>query len=106
MKYLFLSLSVAFNVGSYVLYKTVAGRTSDWIWVALFSAGLGLGAVNTFFFTKALRTMSLSLAYPVFSGACIALMVLIGVVVFQEKISLINVLGFFVVGAGIAMVMS
>jgi multidrug transporter EmrE-like cation transporter len=33
-------------------------------------------------------------------------MVLIGVVVFQEKISLANILGFFVVGAGIAMVMS
>jgi len=106
VKYLFLSLSVAFNVGSYLLYRTVAGRTNDWIWVTLFSAGLGLGAINTFFFTKALKTMSLSVAYPVFSGACIALIMLIGVVVFQEKISLLNILGFFVVGAGIAMVMN
>jgi hypothetical protein len=45
VKYLFLSLSVA----SYILYGTVAGRINDWIWVALFSAGLG--AINTFLFT-------------------------------------------------------
>lgn len=86
--------------------KTIAGRANDWIWVTLFSVGLGLGAINTFFFTKALKTMSLSIAYPVFSGACIGLMVLVGVFVFQERISLLNVLGFLVVGAGIALVMS
>jgi len=54
VKYLFLSLSVAFNVGSYGLYKLISGRTTDWIWVTLFSAELGLGNVNMFFFTGAI----------------------------------------------------
>ena len=106
MKYFFLSLSVAFNLGSYILYKAISSRTNDAVWFILFSLGLALGAVNTFFFTKALKTMNLSIAYPIFSAACIALMVVVSILFFHEKVSTLNVVGFFVVAAGIAMVMS
>jgi len=50
--------------------------------------------------------MSVSLDFPVYSGDCIALMVLMLVVVFQERISLVSILGFFVEEVGIAMVMN
>lgn len=66
MKYIFLLLSVLFNISSYVLYRLIAKKEVSTLWVLLFSAGLILGAVNTFFFTRALKEITLNIAYPVF----------------------------------------
>jgi len=43
MKYLYLFLSVAFNIGSYLLYKSIANKQSGMLWTAIFTAGLILG---------------------------------------------------------------
>ena len=103
MKWIFLSLSVAFNMMSYILYKSIAHRNGDILWLLLFSAGLIFGAINTFFFTRALRTLNLSIAYPVFSAACIALMMVTSGLLFHEKISPVNMAGIAVITAGIVL---
>jgi multidrug transporter EmrE-like cation transporter len=77
MRYVYLFLSVAFNVASYLLYKSISNKQSDVFWFTLFGSGLILGGVNILFFTKALKDINLSIAYPVFSGACIFSMVIL-----------------------------
>jgi multidrug transporter EmrE-like cation transporter len=103
MRYLFLFLSVAFNVASYLLYKHIAHRESGLVWNLIFGVGLILGGINIWFFTKALKNITLSVAYPVFSGACIFLMVILSHLFFGEKISLINMAGAVVIVLGIAL---
>ena len=103
MKYTYLFLSVAFNVLSYLLYKSISSKPTGLFWFAVFSSGLILGALNVLFFTKALRDIQLSIAYPVFSGACIFLMSLLAHLIFGERISPINMVGAAVVVIGIAL---
>jgi multidrug transporter EmrE-like cation transporter len=69
----------------------------------LFALGLALGGINVLFFTKALKEISLSIAYPVFSGACIFFMVILSHLIFGEKLSLINMVGALVIVMGIAL---
>ncbi|MCB2146519.1 MAG: EamA family transporter [Deltaproteobacteria bacterium] len=103
MKYIYLFLSVAFNVVSYLLYKSIANKPGGPLWIAIFAAGLILGGINVLFFTKALKDIPLSIAYPVFSGACIFLMVLLSNALFGERISGIHMVGAAVIVVGIAL---
>jgi hypothetical protein len=64
MRYSLLALAVAFNVGSYVIFKFISGKSHDLAWAGLFACGLALGAVNVFLFTTALRELRLAIAYP------------------------------------------
>jgi multidrug transporter EmrE-like cation transporter len=103
MRHVYLFLSVAFNVASYLLYKDIAKKEVDILWVIIFSLGLILGGINILFFTKALREIALSIAYPVFSGACIFSMVVLSHFIFGEKISVTNMVGALVIVLGIAL---
>lgn len=103
MKYVFLFLSVAFNVASYLLYKSISDKQDSVFWYAIFTSGLIFGCINVFLFTKALKDIPLSIAYPVFSGGCIFFMVLLSYVIFGEKISAVNMVGAVVVAVGIAL---
>lgn len=103
MKYAYLFLSVAFNVASYLLYKSIANKQGDILWLIVFASGLILGGINVLFFTKALKDIDLSIAYPVFSGACIFFMVTLSHVIFGERMSAINMAGAAVVVVGIAL---
>ena len=103
MKYLYLFLSIAFNVASYLLYKSIANKQGDIVWIVVFASGLVLGGINVLFFTKALKDIDLSIAYPIFSGGCIFFMVLLSHLIFGERISMINMAGAAVVVVGIAL---
>jgi multidrug transporter EmrE-like cation transporter len=103
MRYVYLFLSVAFNVASYLLYKSIANKRGDIIWIIVFVSGLMLGGINVLFFTKALKDIDLSIAYPIFSGGCIFFMVILSNVIFGEKMSMINMAGAAVVVVGIAL---
>ena len=103
MKYVYLFLSVAFNVASYLLYKSISDKQGGIFWAVVFASGLVLGAINVLFFTKALRDIPLSIAYPVFSGACIFSMALLSYAIFGEKMSAAHVVGAAVIVAGIAL---
>ena len=103
MKYFFLFLSAAFNVISYILYKSISNRQTDFFWMVIFVTGLVLGIVNVFFFTKALKNIPMSIAYPVFSGGCIFFLMLLSHTFFGEKITTVNFIGAAVVVVGIAL---
>lgn len=101
VKYIFLGLAVAFNVSAYMLLKGISGRSHDVVWGSLFAIGLALGAVNVYFFTRALAELQLAVAYPAFAGASIAIIVCLSAVLFQERISAVQGLGAAVVVIGI-----
>jgi multidrug transporter EmrE-like cation transporter len=103
MKYVFLSIAVLFNISAYLIFKAISGKQINFFWIGIFSIGLVLGAINTFFFTKSLKELKLGIAYPVFSAASIALVVLISVFVFNEKIAWVNVMGALVIVLGIVL---
>ena len=103
MRHIYLSLSVAFNVASYLLYKSISNKQSNIFWFVIFALGLVLGGINILFFTKALKDIRLSIAYPVFSGACTFSMVILSHLIFGERISAINIVGAVVIVAGIAL---
>lgn len=102
MRYSLLALAVAFNVVSYVIFKLTSQRAHGLVWLGLFACGLALGAVNVFLFTTALRELRLAIAYPVFSGASIALIVLASVWLFGERMTALNLAGAAMVVLGIA----
>jgi multidrug transporter EmrE-like cation transporter len=103
MKYIYLFLSISFNVASYLLYKSISNKPSGILWTAIFGTGLALGAINVFFFTKALKDIQLSIAYPVFSGGCIFLMALLSHAIFGERMAAIHIVGAAVIVLGIAL---
>ncbi len=37
MRYLYLFLSIAFNVASYLLYKSIANKRGDIVWLIVFA---------------------------------------------------------------------
>jgi multidrug transporter EmrE-like cation transporter len=102
MNYSLLALAVAFNVGSYVIFKSVSAKPHDLAWAALFGCGLALGATNIFLFTAALRELRLATAYPIFAGASIAVIVFVSTWLFHEKITSLNLAGAAMVVLGIA----
>lgn len=103
MNYLYLFLSVAFNVASYLVYKSIAHKQHDFSWQVFFILGLILGAINVYLFIKALQSINLSIAYPIFSGACLALMLILSHFIFGEKISGLNIIGTVVIFVGIVL---
>jgi multidrug transporter EmrE-like cation transporter len=103
MKYILLAAAVAFNVAAYGIFRSIAHRPHDTTWFALFGAGLALGALNLFCFTGALKQLSLSVAYPVFSAATIGLMVLGSALAFKEQITAGTLVGCALIVAGIAL---
>jgi multidrug transporter EmrE-like cation transporter len=103
MRYVFLSLSVAFNVASYLLYKSISNKQGGMLWIVVFTSGLVLGGINVLFFTKALKDIPLSIAYPVFSGGCIFLMALLSHAIFSERMGITHMIGAAVIVVGIAL---
>ncbi|MFI4929988.1 MAG: SMR family transporter [Burkholderiales bacterium] len=104
MTYLLLSAAVILNVAAYVIFRAIAQRPHDLGWLLLFGLGLALGAANLFCFTATLKQLSLAVAYPVFSGITIALMVVTTALIFGERISYSTVAGCVVIVLGVALV--
>jgi len=102
VRYSLLALAVAFNVGSYVIFKFISAKSHGLAWAGLFACGLALGAVNVFLFTTALRELKLAIAYPVFAGASITFIVLVSAWLFNEEVTSLNLAGAALVVLGIA----
>lgn len=87
MSYVLLSAAVLLNVAAYAIFRVIALRPHDLLWTLHFGFGLALGAANVFCFTAALKQLNLSVAYPIFSGATIGLIVLIATLFFGERLT-------------------
>jgi small multidrug resistance pump len=94
--------AVAFNVASYLVYKSIADAAPR-IWWPMFAVGLMFGAANTFLFAHSIKAMPLSVAYPVFTGASFALITLAAALAFHERLLPIHLLGIGLVLAGIVL---
>jgi multidrug transporter EmrE-like cation transporter len=103
VRYALLALAVAFNVGSYVLFKYISAKPHGLAWAGLFACGLAFGAINVFLFTTALRELKLAIAYPVFSGASITAIVLLSAWLFDESVTRTNFAGAVLVALGIGL---
>jgi multidrug transporter EmrE-like cation transporter len=103
MQYVFLSSAVLLNVAAYAIFRAIAHRAHDSMWLFLFACGLALGGANLFCFTASLKHLSLAVAYPVFSGATIALMVASSALFFGERITYSVAGGCLVIVLGIVM---
>ncbi len=101
--WLLLAGAVLFNVASYVVYKRISGLPPQ-AWWPLFIGGQALGGLNTYFFARAIEDIELSIAYPLFSGACFALITLASVMLFAERLRTISVVGLLFVVVGIVLV--
>jgi multidrug transporter EmrE-like cation transporter len=101
--YLTLGSAVAFNVASYLVYKSIA-ETVPRIWWPMFAVGLMFGAANTFLFARSIKAIPLSVAYPVFTGVSFALITLAAALVFHERLLPIHLLGVGLVMTGIVLV--
>jgi multidrug transporter EmrE-like cation transporter len=94
--------AVLFNVGSYVVYRSIEGLPARYWW-PLFCGGLALGALNAMLFVRAITTVPLSVAYPAFSAVSFALISVIAAAAFGEKLQPINIVGLVVVVIGVAL---
>ena len=101
--YIQLAGSVLFNLASYVIYKSIVGLPPH-VWWPLFFVGLILGAINTFLFTRSIKLIELSVAYPGFSEACFALISLVSMMAFGEPFRRVNILGLFLDLIGIVLI--
>ena len=104
MKWVFLILSILLNVLSYLVLKSIADRPYSPRWLAQFAGGLALAGCTTFLFTRSLKDFSLALAYPVFCGASIGLILAFSHFLYKDKLSLINGGGILLILAGIFLV--
>ena len=95
--------AVLFNVGSYLLYRSIADAEPR-IWWPRFALGLTFGACNTFLFARALKVLPLSVAYPAFTGASFAFITLAAAMAFHERLSPTHGLGIGFVLVGILLV--
>lgn len=102
MAVLCLVIAVLFNVGAYAAFRSIAHRPHDAVWAAVFASGLLLGAANVGFFTVSLRDLKLGIAYPLFAGASIALVVALSAAVYAEPLKPIHLIGALLIVAGIA----
>jgi small multidrug resistance pump len=100
--YLGLAGAVAFNVASYLVYKSITDAVPR-VWWPMFAVGLMFGAANTFLFARSLKAMPLSVAYPVFTGASFAVITLAAALVFHERLLPVHLLGIGLVLAGIVL---
>eukprot|EP01030_Chromulinospumella_sphaerica_P007688 gene7688-7517_t len=67
---------------------------------AIMVVALLLGLINALSFSRALERMTLSIAYPTFSGASIVLTLLVSVIAFNEPIDPLKLFGVFIIIAG------
>ena len=101
--YLQLGSAVAFNVASYLVYRSIADAVPR-VWWPVFAVGLMFGAANTFLFARSIKAIPLSTAYPVFTGASFAVITLAAALAFHERLTPVHLIGIGLVVTGIALV--
>jgi len=101
--YLQLGSAVVFNVAAYLVYKAIAG-SGPRVWWPMFAIGLMLGAANTFLFARSIKAIPLSVAYPVFTGASFAFIILAAALAFHERLVPVHLAGMALVMSGVVLV--
>lgn len=112
--FLILSSAVTNALGSTIMKHAYGGDTamvaSGWIgtflrillnpWIIL---GLGMFGISFFFMAAALSRTDLTLAYPLMSGIVYIILLLVGLLVFKENITLLRIAGMSFILLGITL---
>ncbi len=97
MRYLFLSLAIAFEVVGSSFMKASNGF-SKW----LPSSIVIIAYVTCFYFLSlALKTIPLGIAYAIWGGLGIVLTALISIVIFKQKLDIPAIIGIVLIVAGV-----
>ncbi|RUT40322.1 multidrug efflux SMR transporter [Paenibacillus anaericanus] len=96
--YLFLVFAIITDAFGSTMMKASNGFKKLYPTIAMV-VGLVLSFLSL---SMALKTMPLGAAYAIWSGACTALTVLVGVIVFKEKLNFYKGLGVLLIIAGVA----
>ena len=104
MKFILLISAVVINVISYCILKSASGKPFNIVWLGQFSLGIILAGVTTFLFTIALKELGLTVAYSIFAGGSIALIMIASLLLFKEDINWTNFIGVGVIILGIVLV--
>lgn len=113
MGYVFLVLALTLNATANVLLKVGAGRLGHFgepgAMLRLLTnyhllAGLALFALNVIFYAAALSRLNLSVAYPVMMAGGIVIVVSVSILVLQESVTRLQLLGLALLVAGIVLV--
>jgi spermidine export protein MdtJ len=103
--FLFLFSAVIINAGSSLFYKfSSLNSQRRTLSLALLMAGLGLGSINAFLYTKSLEGIALNTAYPLFSAGSILLVSILALGLFHESLSVQKALGMGIIVIGVALV--
>lgn len=107
--YVWLIIAVIFNVGANVLLKYSSVTTSGpsffgLLQSTLFYVAITLGAINFFMYGKALKTISLAISYPIYTAGNVILIVIVSMLLLNEKVSSVNLLGIVITTLGIFLV--
>ncbi len=101
MGYLFLSVSIVFNIVANGFFKSasvMASGRQKWI---LFGVGLFIGLLNTLSYLKSLETLKLSVAYAVFGALSTIGIAVLSLLYFHEDLSMQKMLGLGVISVGL-----
>jgi spermidine export protein MdtJ len=106
MRYaIMLATAFVLNAGSSLLYKLSSLNAADQrLGSLLLVAGLGLGAVNAFLYTRSLAGIKLNVAYPIFSAGSLLLVSLVSLCVFGEGFSLQKLTGMGTLIVGVVLI--
>ncbi len=97
----FLLSAAALNAGANLALKRYAlDQQLPW-----FIAGVGLFGMNLLLYTRAIRSLELSIAYPILVAVTVALVAVGSSYLFLEKISLHVMAGIALILLGVALVM-
>ena len=108
IQYLYLMLAIVFNTSANLVVKGFASKQSQTLSglltnIPLFIA-VALFGINFIFYTKALYYLNLSIAYPIVVGFSIILILSLSMLLFNERLSLVQTCGIGVIIIGIVMV--
>ncbi|HRS79593.1 MAG TPA: SMR family transporter [Spirochaetota bacterium] len=107
-KYVFLLFSVAFNIAAnFTLKAFVASRHPDFITqlkMFAFYLAVAFFGINFLFYAKALQNIPISLAYPIVVGLSVAGLVTLSMVFLNERLTLAQGAGIFLIVGGIILV--
>ncbi|ALE93620.1 hypothetical protein AOC05_16980 [Arthrobacter alpinus] len=100
MHWFLLAAAIAAEIVATTLLKVSAGFTKPWA-----SIGTVLGYVVSFYLLSlVLKYVPLSMAYAIWSAAGTVAIALIGVALFSERLTAVQIAGILLTAAGVAMI--
>jgi multidrug transporter EmrE-like cation transporter len=104
MSYIYLVISIIFNSLAGILLK-YSGTNSGSKSKLLLGAGFIVAAISAIFYSQSLSEINLGVAATVSSATVIIISTISGIILFNEAITLIKIVGTVMVCAGIILVL-